>query len=123
MSGRGDVAALGLQVTFGDVAVAEERAVEIQRIRRGLVDGLSCGVGNVHVSLDDQVVGRNPITMSLELAGIEPNDVLAYSAVCTRTRRDRDIVLSRPFNCLLTGRYRYPDRRVRLLDGPRPERD
>jgi hypothetical protein len=78
-----------LQVTLRDVAVAEQRAVEIQRIRARLFDRLLFGVRDVDVRLDDQVVGRDAMAVSIELARVKTDHVLADARMAALAGCDR----------------------------------
>src|SRR6266568_9650124 len=102
--------------------MAEQRAVEVQRVWRGFLDGLLLAVGNVDVSLDDQVVGRDAVAVLLQLLGVEADDVLAHTPMRT-ARRDRNVVLARPLDGLLAASHGHPDGWMRLLHRARPQRN
>ena len=68
------------------------------------------------------MIGRDAVAVLLEVARVKADDVLAHTPMRTGAGRDRDVVLAGPLNRLFAGRHRHPDRRVRLLHGPWPER-
>jgi hypothetical protein len=69
------------------------------------------------------VVGSNPEAGLGQALGIIANDVVAQSARAAETGGDRQIVPGRELDRLLAADDRHPDRRMRLLDWPRPHRD
>src|SRR6266542_1947721 len=118
-----DVATFSLQVALGDVAMAEQGAIEIVRIRAGFFDGLLFGVGYVDVGLNDQVARRDLMAVLVQLFGVVADHVLAHTAVARDAGRDRNIVLPRPLDRLFARGHGHPDRRVRLLHRPGPDGD
>src|SRR5206468_275662 len=71
---RAQVAGVALQVGLRDVAVAEERLIEVEQIGAGLAHGLGLAVGDVRARLDDQVVRREPVAVLGETAGVVADD-------------------------------------------------
>ena len=121
--GRGlaDVAHLPLRRRLGEAAVAEQGAIEIEVIGRHLLHRLRLGVGDIGVEAERQVVGRDAMPGRGQALGIEADDVVAQAAA-GQARRDRDVVPAGELDRFLAADDRDPDRRMRPLHRPRPDR-
>ena len=103
--------------------MAEQRAVEVERVGPGFLHRLRLAVGDVGAGLDDQVVGRDAVTVLGQAARVVADDVLAQAARAAPAGRNRNVVAGGPLDRLLAAGHRHPHRRVRLLHRPRPDRD
>ncbi len=77
-----------------------------------------------HVAVEHhvEVVGRDLASVFRLLGRVVADDVLARRAGRGHARGDRDVALGGPLDGVLAAGHRDPDRRMRLLDRPRPQR-
>src|SRR5581483_8141438 len=105
----------------GEVAVAEERAVEIEEIGTVLLDRLCLAVGDIGADRYRKMIGCDAPAMMREAIGEMADDVVLKPAR-REARRDRGVVLGGEVDRLLAADDGDPDRRVRLLHRAWPDR-
>ena len=91
-------------------------------IGRHLLHRLRLGIGDIGVDAERQMVGRDAMAGRGEALGVVADDVVAQPAAA-QARRDRDVVPAGELDRFLAADDRDPDRRMRLLHRPRPDRD
>jgi hypothetical protein len=102
--------------------MAEQRAIEIQVIRRILAHRLRLAVGDVDHFQQRQVLRRNRVAVLAQAFRVVADHVLAH-AERAAAGRDVDVVPRRPIHGFLAGEHWHPNRRMRALQRPRPDGD
>ncbi len=121
--GIAHVAGLALQRSLGDVAVAEQAAIEVEKKRACLLHRLRLAVGDVGALGDAEMPRRDAVAGERQASGVVADDVGLQPAGAAFAGGYGDVVPGGELDQLLAGGDRRPDRRVRLLHRPRPQRD
>ena len=99
-----------------------ERVHEIEIVRPVFLQRRGLVVGDERVGEEAQVLRRDGVAVLGELLCEIADDVLGQPALEVR-QHGGEIVLAGPLDGLLAAGERDPHRRMRLLVGPRPDRD
>ena len=112
-----------LLLDLGEIAVAEQCAVEIEDVRPVFAQCLRLRIGDIGGDAEREMVGRDAVAGLRQARRVKANDVVAQTAGAPQPRRDRDVVRGGELDRFLAADDRHPDRRVRLLHRARPQRD
>ena len=102
-------------------AVMPERLIEIEIVRRIFFDRLFLGISDEGLGEKTQVLGRDGVAVLGEAFGVIDNDVLRHAGMLVG-KHAADIVAPGPGDGVAAARERHPGSRIRVLIGPRPDR-
>src|SRR5262249_28403475 len=105
----------------GEIAVAEQRPIEIEMVWSHLAHRLRLAVGDIGADAERQMVGCYPVARLREATRVIADDVVAQTLRAAETRGYRQILSGGKLDRFFAADDRHPDWRARPLHRPRPE--